>query len=235
MGIIETSPEAIPLADRDAGKQQLTQDSGVADLSAFVLALRDAADIIINEDVLAAPDLGIGDDGALLLFIKSIFLGSDHFMDVDVGQEGRYMMFTGHGYDFAILADGSENIDLLGFAPVLQSTVYYPPAEIFGTAALPSTGQLIADVTLQLELDDDGTVTAGNASGLNDGASALVLMSAEKRPGAPEVLVIVEFRCTVILSLIRSMSRSFQGPVDPTERAVRNLEQPSLSFRRCTG
>ena len=55
--VLPGRPEAIPLADRDAGKQQLSQESGVSDFIAFVLALRESADIAINEDVVAAQDL----------------------------------------------------------------------------------------------------------------------------------------------------------------------------------
>ena len=47
-------PESIPLADRDAGKNQLVDQYGVGDFVAFVQALRADAEVIINEDVLAA-------------------------------------------------------------------------------------------------------------------------------------------------------------------------------------
>ncbi len=50
-------PESIPLDDRDAGKMQLADQSGVGDFVAFVQALRANADIAINRDVLAAQDL----------------------------------------------------------------------------------------------------------------------------------------------------------------------------------
>jgi peptidyl-prolyl cis-trans isomerase D len=50
-------PEAIPLAERDAGKLQLADQSGIGDFVAFVQALRESADVAINEDVLAAQDL----------------------------------------------------------------------------------------------------------------------------------------------------------------------------------
>jgi peptidyl-prolyl cis-trans isomerase D len=56
-GVLPGRPESIPLADRDAGKQQLAQESGMADLGAFIMSLRADADIIVNEDVLAAQDL----------------------------------------------------------------------------------------------------------------------------------------------------------------------------------
>jgi hypothetical protein len=45
------------LAERDAGKNQLVDQYGVGDFIAFVQALRADAEVIINEDVLAAQDL----------------------------------------------------------------------------------------------------------------------------------------------------------------------------------
>ena len=55
--VLPGRPESIPLAQRDAGKAQLAQDSGVADYVAFLQALYDDAEIIINEDALAEQDL----------------------------------------------------------------------------------------------------------------------------------------------------------------------------------
>ena len=55
--VIPGRPEAIPLADRDAGKLQLADQSGIGDFVAFVQALRANADVVINQDVLAAQDL----------------------------------------------------------------------------------------------------------------------------------------------------------------------------------
>jgi len=55
--VIPGRPEAIPLADRDAGKLQLADQSGVGEFIAFVQVLRADAEIVINEDVLAAQDL----------------------------------------------------------------------------------------------------------------------------------------------------------------------------------
>jgi hypothetical protein len=55
--VIPGRPEAIPLAERDAGKLQLADQSGIGDFVAFVQALRASADVAINEDVLAAQDL----------------------------------------------------------------------------------------------------------------------------------------------------------------------------------
>ena len=45
------------MEQRDQGKQQLTDQVGIAEYVAFVQALRANAEIIINEDALAAPDL----------------------------------------------------------------------------------------------------------------------------------------------------------------------------------
>ena len=55
--VLPGRPESIPLAQRDAGKAQLAQDSGVGDYLAFLQALYDEADVIINEDALQEQDL----------------------------------------------------------------------------------------------------------------------------------------------------------------------------------
>ena len=55
--VIPGRPETLPLDQRDAGKLQLTDESGFGDFVAFVQALRENAEVIINEDALAAPDL----------------------------------------------------------------------------------------------------------------------------------------------------------------------------------
>ena len=55
--VVPGQPQSIPLADRDAGKNQLVSQYGVGDYRAFEQALRANADVIINQDVLAAQDL----------------------------------------------------------------------------------------------------------------------------------------------------------------------------------
>ena len=55
--VLPGRPESIPLADRDAGKEQLALQSGGADYLAFVESLYAEADIVINEDVVAASDV----------------------------------------------------------------------------------------------------------------------------------------------------------------------------------
>jgi len=55
--VIPGRPEAIPLAERDVGKLQLADQSGIGDFVAFVQALRANADVVINQDALAAQDL----------------------------------------------------------------------------------------------------------------------------------------------------------------------------------
>jgi len=55
--VLPGRPESIPLAQRDAGKMQLAQDSGIADYVAFLQTLYDDADVIVNEDALAEQDL----------------------------------------------------------------------------------------------------------------------------------------------------------------------------------
>ena len=55
--VIPGRPEAMPVEQRDAGKLQLTDQSGLGDFIAFVQALREDAEIIVNDDALAAQDL----------------------------------------------------------------------------------------------------------------------------------------------------------------------------------
>ena len=55
--VLPGRPESIPLAERDAGKARLAQDSGIADYVAFLQELYDDAEIVINEDALAEQDL----------------------------------------------------------------------------------------------------------------------------------------------------------------------------------
>jgi hypothetical protein len=55
--VVPGSPEGVPVEQRDAGKLQLTDQTGMGDFVAFVQALREDAEVIINEDVLAAQDL----------------------------------------------------------------------------------------------------------------------------------------------------------------------------------
>ena len=55
--VIPGRPEAIPLAERDSGKKRLVDQYGVGDFVAFVQALRANAEVVINDDVLAAQDL----------------------------------------------------------------------------------------------------------------------------------------------------------------------------------
>ncbi len=55
--VIPGRPEAIPQAERDAGKNQLVEQYGIGDFVAFVQALQANAEIIINDDALAGQDL----------------------------------------------------------------------------------------------------------------------------------------------------------------------------------
>jgi len=56
-GVIPGRPETIPLAERDARKENLQNQSGAADLNAFVSELERRADIERNEEAFAAQDL----------------------------------------------------------------------------------------------------------------------------------------------------------------------------------
>ena len=55
--VIPGRPESIPLADRDRGRLELVDQAGVSDFIAFVQALREKAEVTVNEDALAAQDL----------------------------------------------------------------------------------------------------------------------------------------------------------------------------------
>lgn len=54
--VIPGRPESIPLAERDAAKAALTQQSGIEDYNALVSQLEQEADIVINDDALAEQD-----------------------------------------------------------------------------------------------------------------------------------------------------------------------------------
>jgi len=54
--VIPGRPEAIPQEQRDEGKMQLTDQTGFGDFVAFVQQLREDAEIIINEDAVAANE-----------------------------------------------------------------------------------------------------------------------------------------------------------------------------------
>lgn len=55
--VVPGRPQSIPQAERDSGKVQLVDQYGIGDFVAFVQALRANADVIINDDALAAQDL----------------------------------------------------------------------------------------------------------------------------------------------------------------------------------
>jgi len=55
--VLPGRPESIPLEQRDAGKAQLAQESGVGDYIAFVQSLYNEAEVIVNEDALEEQDL----------------------------------------------------------------------------------------------------------------------------------------------------------------------------------
>lgn len=54
--VIPGRPESIPLADRDARKEELQQIAGRTDFSAFVSELERRGDVAISDDALAEPD-----------------------------------------------------------------------------------------------------------------------------------------------------------------------------------
>jgi peptidyl-prolyl cis-trans isomerase D len=56
MAVIPGRPESIPLAERDAGKTLLTQQSGVQDYTAYVSQLEAEADVSISDSALEEPE-----------------------------------------------------------------------------------------------------------------------------------------------------------------------------------
>jgi peptidyl-prolyl cis-trans isomerase D len=54
--VLPGRPESIPLPERDAGKERLAQLAGGAAYTAFVQSLYENADIVINNDIVAASD-----------------------------------------------------------------------------------------------------------------------------------------------------------------------------------
>lgn len=54
--VLPGRPEAIPLAERDTAKLFRAQESGFRDFAAFLLALREEANIVVNEEAVAAAD-----------------------------------------------------------------------------------------------------------------------------------------------------------------------------------
>lgn len=55
--VLPGRPESIPVAERDERKLFLAQQSGYGDLSAFMQSMYNEADIVINDDLLAADNL----------------------------------------------------------------------------------------------------------------------------------------------------------------------------------
>ena len=55
--VLPGRPEGLNVEERDAGKARLTDQTGVGEFVAFVQALRDNAEVIINEDAVAGSDM----------------------------------------------------------------------------------------------------------------------------------------------------------------------------------
>lgn len=54
--VLPGRPESLAVEQRDAGKVELTRQAGVGDYNAFVQSLRERAEVIVNEDAVAATD-----------------------------------------------------------------------------------------------------------------------------------------------------------------------------------
>jgi hypothetical protein len=55
--VLPGRPESIPLEQRDAGKAELAQESGVGDYLAFLQSLYNEAEVVINQDALEEQEL----------------------------------------------------------------------------------------------------------------------------------------------------------------------------------
>ena len=55
--VLPGRPESVPVEERDAGKAQLTDRAGLGDFIAFVQALREDAEVILNDDAVTGQDL----------------------------------------------------------------------------------------------------------------------------------------------------------------------------------
>ena len=89
---------------------------------------------------------------------------------------------------------------------------------IFDTDEFPRAGTTVATLAgLRPAFKKDGTVTAGNASGINDGAAALVVMSAEKAKalGIKPLARIISYGSGGVDPSIMGM-----GPVPATRKAL---------------
>ena len=54
--VLPGRPEAVPVEQRDAGKQQATGEAGLSEFIAFIQELRDNAEVIVNDDAVAGTD-----------------------------------------------------------------------------------------------------------------------------------------------------------------------------------
>lgn len=92
--------------------------------------------------------------------------------------------------------------------------------KVIDTDEFPKKGVTVADLgKLRPAFKKDGTVTAANASGINDGAAILVLMSREKAEalGVTPLATLVSFASAGVDPSIMGI-----GPVPSTQKALRN-------------
>ena len=92
-----------------------------------------------------------------------------------------------------------------------------PPA-IFDTDEHPRFGTTLEDLsTLKPAFKQNGTITAGNASGINDGASAAVVMSRKraKEMSIPPLVSIRSYACVGVKPEIMGI-----GPIPATQKAL---------------
>jgi acetyl-CoA C-acetyltransferase len=87
------------------------------------------------------------------------------------------LAYTSHARAVAAIDAGRFNDELVN----VEIAQRKGPAKVIGTDEHPRRGLTLADLAkLPAAFKKDGTVTAGNASGINDGACFAVIMSAER-------------------------------------------------------
>lgn len=94
--------------------------------------------------------------------------------------------------------------------------------EVFNKDEFPRQGMTIEQLSkLKPAFKKDGTVTAGNASGINDGAAMLIIMSKEKAD-ALGLKPLAKIKSFATVGLDPSIMG--YGPVEATRKALKNAE-----------
>nr|WP_277613436.1 thiolase family protein [Brevibacillus humidisoli] len=97
----------------------------------------------------------------------------------------------------------------------------------FDTDEFPRTTSMVQLAALKPAFKPDGTVTAGNACGRNDGAAALVLMAREKaeRLGVKPMARIIDWACAGVSPKIMGI-----GPVPAVHKLLKRTQMTLSDF-----